>query len=1456
MYLDGKAIYCVQSNAFPTTKIENCTVSGSTALPFAIGDPDTSDPIIPGAQPGLAAAQQTTGLVAPDGIVGVLPSYPGMPAGNTAVLYTEKVLNYYVAGETTASSSTAFSAISGGINFFPGSSYPQDLPATISPSSPVTVYLGDNTLAGLATPVDVFVPVTCTGVTSGAVVSGQPTQTLTGCTAPTSLPGTSYAPGDKFASNSFIGAPGAAMVDGNKLALTGEGSASNAQKLFKNNEDLTALRVAYTSDGINFSTAGLANGGVISGASNNTSGTGSYSDISNPAVQNSPSNLNAYATPGTTDADEMRFVGSAGSIITNPDGSYGLFLSGAWAGDGDSDAFNQIFYSTSTDGENWSEPVSVISTDYTFSASIAQDTASGNQPIGISAYYEGRAYGPSVVQNPDGSLTMVFAGYRFPKSISTAGSVLGTGSPTWTVGPNDLTMYRNILTTTLRSSTSPAVTTQTVASSSPASPVVGQQVTLSATVSVPSPGTGTPTGTVSFSDAGGPLCTGTLSDTAPDTASCTTSYSSAQADDVTATYEGDSNYATSSGSTTVTVTQAATTTTVASSANPSVVGQPVTLTGTVSVNVPNTGTPGGTITFTDAADTLCTGTLNGSSPDVATCQTTYQAPTSDTLTAAYGGDPAFGASTSSALTQVVNQAGTNTTLSFTPSSPVSGQSVTFTATVAPQGPGAGAPSGTITIEDAGGTLCTATLGPVAMLIQGSCSAAYPGVTTDAVTDVYGGDTNFTGSSGTTMVTVGQASTATTLTTSPSAPVVGQPVTFTATVAPMAPGAGSPTGSVAITDAGGTLCTANLDASSPDQASCSSTYTSPTTDGVSAAYGGDTNFGGSGQTGSVTVGQDATTTTLATQPDPSVSGQAVSLTATVAINGPGAGVPGGTVTFTGNAGTLCTAALNGSSPDQATCSTTYAGVTDDSITASYGGDTNDSGSTSAAVAQTVDPAATNTTLAFTPAAPVTGQSVTFTATVAAMAPGAGTPTGTVTVSDAGGTLCTATLNAGTPDTASCSATYPASKSDNVTAHYGGDTNFSASSGMTTVAVGKAATSTGLMISPSAAVVGQTITLTATVSPIGPGAGTPTGTVSFSDGAPVCQATLSAANPDVATCATSFTGTASVTVTASYEGDGNFSGSSQSAALTVSPGGTTTAVVSSANPAVNGQVVTYTATVHPAAPSTGTPAGSVTFALSGPAHVTEPTCQGGAKVTLSGGAASCTLSSGLTMAQAPVTVTATYSGSDAFVTSAGSLHQTVAKDAASVSISAAANPTQTSAAASFTAVVSAVAPGSGHPTGTATWTITSATGATLRCSGGNTAVSKTTGQTTCTVNPDKLFAASGPYTVSVSYSGDGNFLAAAGTYTQNISKAGSKVTLGVVGPARLREASDHHRHGGGGARQRGRTDRFGQLLGDRVQRGRPLQRWGHRRSVRVDRQVRHLVGPGLERLPVQGGGHLLW
>jgi FtsP/CotA-like multicopper oxidase with cupredoxin domain len=76
-------------------------------------------------------------------------------------------------------------------------------------------------------------------------------------------------------------------------------------------------------------------------------------------------------------------------------------------------------------------------------------------------------------------------------------------------------------------------------------------------------------------------------------------------------------------------------------------GQSVTLTATVA-STGSTTTPTGTVTFAAGTTTLGTGTLNSSG--VATLSTTALASGADAVTAAYGGDTVFAASTSSALT--------------------------------------------------------------------------------------------------------------------------------------------------------------------------------------------------------------------------------------------------------------------------------------------------------------------------------------------------------------------------------------------------------------------------------------------------------------------------------------------------------------------------------------------------------------------------------------------------------------------------------------------------------------------------------------------------------------------------------------------------------------------------------------------------------------------------------------
>ncbi len=563
VYINGETVYC-NGVSSGLVKLENCTTTGD---PFNYtADSDiTGDPIIP------PNATMTSGLVAPDGIVGTVPNrgtFNGttVPSSATVVLYTEKILNYYMLGTTNGkitnsgsfSSSTVTLPLSSTqeLNYQPSVTTTEPLPS----SGGFTVYVGVTDTSGNFTQAlncASWAPATQSGAPAGSV-------DLSGCTGGTSA--------ETIVAATDVGGPNAAIAPGSVLGQTGEGKTgktSGPTELFGNNEDYTVLRAAYTTDGINFTDLG-----PISGASSPTgNNAGGYNDVSNPNQQFSPmsgsSPTTATLTPtaptnlaaGSSDQVELRYVGSRGTIITNPDGSLGMFLSGSWASDGDSDAFNQIFYTSSTDGgQTWSVPTVLLSTDYTFAASTAQDTALQggiDDPLGVSAYYSGRAYGPTVVQNSNGTLTLVFAGYRLPKPITTAGTLLGTNaSSQYDVSSNDPALYRNILTATIDSSTSPAVPTSSALS--PASPTlnVGASQTFTNTVTVNSPGTGTPTGTVDFFVGGSPIsqCQKVpLSDTSPDQATCTTSVLPVGSDEVTAVYSGDSNYAASTGGSTATL---------------------------------------------------------------------------------------------------------------------------------------------------------------------------------------------------------------------------------------------------------------------------------------------------------------------------------------------------------------------------------------------------------------------------------------------------------------------------------------------------------------------------------------------------------------------------------------------------------------------------------------------------------------------------------------------------------------------------------------------------------------------------------------------------------------------------------------------------------------------------------------------------------------------------------------
>jgi YVTN family beta-propeller protein len=275
-----------------------------------------------------------------------------------------------------------------------------------------------------------------------------------------------------------------------------------------------------------------------------------------------------------------------------------------------------------------------------------------------------------------------------------------------------------------------------------------------------------------------------------------------------------------------------TATTVASPANPSVAGQQVTYTATVS-RAPD----GGTVAFTDGTTPItgCAAQPVDSS-GMATCQVTYPSVGSHTITAAYAGDAAFTAS-SGTLTQTVDQADTTTTVTSSANQLAPGQDVRFTATVSASAPGAGTPTGQVTFTDGSTTLGTAMLDASG---TATVDTSTLGVGTHNITASYSGDDNFAGSSGSLTQIVNKAATTTAVTSAANPSITGAPVTYTATVSP-APDSGT----VAFTD--GTTPVTGCAAQPVDStgtATCQLTYTAVGSHPITAAYSGDATYAAS------------------------------------------------------------------------------------------------------------------------------------------------------------------------------------------------------------------------------------------------------------------------------------------------------------------------------------------------------------------------------------------------------------------------------------------------------------------------------------------------------------------------------------------------------------------------------------------------------------------------------------
>jgi hypothetical protein len=490
---------------------------------------------------------------------------------------------------------------------------------------------------------------------------------------------------------------------------------------------------------------------------------------------------------------------------------------------------------------------------------------------------------------------------------------------------------------------------------------LGTLVTFTATVTALGGGPIQPDGTVTFYDgpAGGGAIIGTPQTMVNGTASISTATLTFGQHTITAVYSGDAaKYILGSSGTLLQDVQATTSTTLVPSPNPSTYGAAVLFTATVlSGGVPATN---GTVNFFDGnpllpANQIGTAALTASGTASFTIATLTVG--THPITAVFVANLDYSASTSPTIQQVVNKGASSTALSALPIPGIAGLPEALTATVnaaIPLAPGVLAPTGTVTFVDTFNGVPT-TLGTIGLNGGAATINANPPFAPGQHTIVatYNGDLNYNSSSSTFLLTVNQATTTVTLTSSLNPSPVLAPVTFTAVVT----GNGAiPTGTVTFSDAfGGTTTTLGSALLDPTgTARFTVPFSAPGTHTISARYGGDVNDAAStSNTFAQLVGLIPTITDLEFSATTGANPQTVLVA--VILNSPSTGnaaslpTPTGTVVFSIVNGTtttpLGTATLDPNGVATLTPNVPLAGF---DVVAAYSGDALHSPSTSSII----------------------------------------------------------------------------------------------------------------------------------------------------------------------------------------------------------------------------------------------------------------------------------------------------------------------------------------------------------------------------------------------------------------------------------------------------------------------------------------------------------------------------
>ncbi len=481
------------------------------------------------------------------------------------------------------------------------------------------------------------------------------------------------------------------------------------------------------------------------------------------------------------------------------------------------------------------------------------------------------------------------------------------------------------------------------------------------------------------------------------------------------------------------------------------------------------------------------------------------------------------------ISVLVNQGANSLSLISSKNPAVFSQSVNLTATVHPKFSTAPTPTGIVTFTDGSQGIGSASLdssGAATLTVN-------PPAGIHAIKAIYEGSKDFVGGSSAQLSqTVTRATPGVVLAGNPNPSVFGQTVVFTITVGlPGAPA--NPSGTVTLTDAGTVIAERTLDTNGIAAISVASFL--PGTHSLVAQYSGDANYTSAASAAlAQTVNKSPTVTTLTTFPNPSVFGQSIAMRVLVASSGDGHGIPSGNVTFIDGGSSIGTTTL---APDgTATLNMDSLAVGTHSITANYGSDPNFLASTSPVVSQNVTKIPTTTSITAGPNPAVFGQFITLKALVSSSGAVSGVPTGNVIFSDGANPIGTATLTSNGIATLNIASL--AVGTHIITASYFGDPDFLSSASISvSQTVNKSATSTALNVTPVNPLAGQPVTLTVAVEASGSGSGTPSGSVTFSDGT-TSLGTATLANGGKATFVLQSLAVGSHSLAAAYSGNGSF------------------------------------------------------------------------------------------------------------------------------------------------------------------------------------------------------------------------------------------------------------------------------------------------------------------------------